>query len=59
MITITTNGKGSGDWIVVSFNENRLYEGSRLSAVMLQSILDDLGHSTKFNCVTDEEMEQL
>ena len=60
MIKVITNSEGSGDWVVVqnTATGETLFEGHRITALELASILEQLGHETDIVNVTDEHMEE-
>ena len=59
-VEIITNSKGSGDYIVVTCNEERVFEGHRITATDLAYIIESTDGFSELSVsnVTDEEMEE-
>jgi hypothetical protein len=59
-IQVITNNMGSGDWVVVKYNTDTIFEGHRISPRDLVDIINTFysNEGAELVEVTDEQMEQ-
>ena len=63
MIKVVTNSLGNGDWVVVKFGDEVLFEGHRIAPQDFVDIFNGLGDAGRSAVarvieVTDEQMEE-
>lgn len=57
-VRIITNSLGSGDWVVVKYGDQMLYEGHRPSVYDIEGMFEAVGVLAGVEEIDDEQMEE-